>query len=56
MRSAMPEAGFPKEFSRQLADLRSAQEIADQRLHTTLTAVHDTLEKVVDRLSLLEDD
>jgi localization factor PodJL len=47
---------LPKELTRELADLRSAQEIADQRLHTTLTAVHDTLEKVVDRLSLLEDD
>jgi localization factor PodJL len=56
LRNAMPEAALPKEFSRELADLRSAQEIADQRLHTTLTAVHDTLEKVVDRLSLLEDD
>src|SRR5947209_14335722 len=57
LRSAMPEAGgLPKEVSREIADLRSAQEIADQRLHTTLTAVHDTLEKVVDRLSMLEDD
>ncbi|MEA2758638.1 MAG: localization factor PodJL, partial [Methylobacteriaceae bacterium] len=56
LRNAMPEAALSKEFSREIADLRSAQEIADQRLHTTLTAVHDTLEKVVDRLSLLEDD
>jgi localization factor PodJL len=56
LRNAMPGAALSKEFSREIADLRSAQEIADQRLHTTLTAVHDTLEKVVDRLSLLEDD
>jgi localization factor PodJL len=57
LRTAMPDAGaLPKEVSREIADLRSAQEIADQRLHTTLTAVHDTLEKVVDRLSMLEDD
>jgi localization factor PodJL len=56
MRGAIPDVGFPKEVSRELADLRSAQEIADQRLHTTLTAVHDMLEKVVDRLALLEDD
>jgi localization factor PodJL len=47
-------ANLPKE--RELADLRSAQDVADQRLHSTLTAVHDTLEKVVDRLSLLEGD
>jgi localization factor PodJL len=56
LRNATPGAALSKEFSREIADLRSAQEIADQRLHTTLTAVHDTLEKVVDRLSLLEDD
>ncbi len=43
-------------FSRELADLRSAQDAADQRMHATLGAVHDTLEKLVDRLSLLEDD
>jgi localization factor PodJL len=59
LRNAAPggsQLSLPKELSRELADLRSAQEFADQRLHTTLTAVHDTLEKVVDRLSLLEDD
>jgi localization factor PodJL len=57
LRTAMPDGGaLPKQVSREIADLRSAQEIADQRLHTTLTAVHDTLEKVVDRLSMLEDD
>jgi localization factor PodJL len=56
VRNAAPGAALPKELSRELADLRSAQEVADQRLHATLTAVHDTLEKVVDRLSLLEDD
>jgi localization factor PodJL len=57
LRTAMPDGGaLPKQVSREIADLRSAQEIADQRLHTTLSAVHDTLEKVVDRLSMLEDD
>ncbi|MEA2840829.1 MAG: localization factor PodJL [Methylobacteriaceae bacterium] len=58
LRNAMPDIAQPlsKELSRELADLRSAQDVADQRLHATLTAVHDTLEKVVDRLSLLEDD
>jgi localization factor PodJL len=58
LRNALPEASTQpsKELSRELADLRCAQEVADQRLHATLTAVHDTLEKVVDRLSLLEDD
>ncbi|MBV8851096.1 MAG: SEL1-like repeat protein [Methylobacteriaceae bacterium] len=56
LHGVIPQAELHKEFSRELTDLRSAQEIADQRLHTTLTAVHDTLEKVVDRLALLEDD
>ncbi|GAC1327890.1 MAG: peptidoglycan-binding protein [Beijerinckiaceae bacterium] len=59
LRAAMPAGegnAFPGDLSRELADLRSSQDAADQRLHATLTAVHDTLEKVVDRLALLEDD
>ena len=50
---AAPEAGLIK---RDLADLRAMQDVADQRTHSTLSAVHETLEKVVDRLALLEDD
>ncbi len=41
---------------RDLALLRSLQEEADKRTHTTLSAVHETLERVVDRLSTVEGD
>ncbi|MDE2362445.1 MAG: SEL1-like repeat protein [Hyphomicrobiales bacterium] len=41
---------------REIADLRQIQDVADQRTHATLKAVHETLERVVDRLSTLEDD
>ncbi len=50
--TALPGEGY----SRDLADLRSMQDAADRRTHATLTAVHETLEKVVDRLALLEED
>ncbi|HWG06352.1 MAG TPA: hypothetical protein VG271_15180 [Beijerinckiaceae bacterium] len=42
--------------TRELADLRSVQAAADRQTHATLTAVHETLEKVVDRLAMLEDE
>jgi localization factor PodJL len=41
---------------RELADLRALQDTADRQTHATLTAVHETLERVVDRLAMLEDD
>ena len=44
------------ELTREFSDLRALQDAADHRTHSTLTAVHDTLAKVVDRLSSLEDD
>lgn len=39
-----------------IADLRSAQDNSDLRTQATLEAVHDTLERVVERLALLEED
>ncbi len=45
-----------QELSREIADLRSVQNSSDQRTHATLKAVHETLERVVDRLTSLEDD
>ncbi len=39
---------------REIAALKAIQEEADHRTHRTLNAVHETLEKVVDRLSLME--
>jgi localization factor PodJL len=50
-----PAAGSG-ELGRELADLRQIQDASDQRTHATLKAVHETLEKVVDRLATLEDD
>lgn len=43
-------------FIEDISELRLAQEAADQRMHSTLTAVHQTLEKVFNRLSLLEEE
>lgn len=40
----------------ELFDLRKAQEESGQRARETLTAVHDTLERIVDRLTLFEDE
>ncbi len=41
---------------RDLSGLRSVQDESDQRTRATLNAVHETLEKVVDRLAMLEGD
>ena len=39
-----------------IADLREKHENSDRRAQQTLSAVHETLEKVVDRLAMLEED
>ncbi len=49
-------SGNKHELSREIADLWSIQNSSDQRTHATLKAVHETLERVVDRLTSLEDD
>lgn len=38
----------------EIAGLRDGQEAMDRRTRSTLTAVHETLEKVVDRLAMIE--
>ena len=43
-------------LEREIADLRSLHSSSDKRTHATLNAVHETLEKVVDRLAMLEDE
>ncbi|MBV9220827.1 MAG: SEL1-like repeat protein [Methylobacteriaceae bacterium] len=55
MASGIPAAQIEK-IGRELLDLRTVQNEADQRTHATLTAVHETLERVVDRLASLEED
>jgi localization factor PodJL len=42
--------------TRELVELRDFQDAADRRTHSTLNAVHETLEKVVDRLAMLEEE
>lgn len=54
--SAKSEGVAPDIIVREISDLRTMQDQSDRRTHSTLTAVHETLEKVVDRLALLEDD
>ena len=44
------------EADRAVAAVKAMQEEADARTQSTLQAVHETLEKVVDRLSLMEGD
>ena len=44
------------ELIRDIADLRAMHDATDDRTHATLTAVHETLERVVDRLATLEGD
>ena len=43
-------------IEREIADLRTMHTASDRRTHATLNAVHETLEKVVDRLAMLEDE
>ncbi|MDJ1157981.1 hypothetical protein QNA08_07010 [Chelatococcus sp. SYSU_G07232] len=43
-------------LQRDFGELRAAQDAADRRTQDTLEAVHDTLERVVERLALLEED
>ena len=56
LRDAMQAApGLPSpDVTRELDGLRTLQDAADRRTHSTLSAVHETLEKVVDRLAMLE--
>jgi localization factor PodJL len=43
-------------ITREIADLRAVQDEAGRRTHSTLNAVHATLEKIVDRLAMLEEE
>jgi len=43
-------------IERELEDMRRAQSESGQRTHETLMVVHETLERVVDRLAAFEDD
>ncbi|MBB4017280.1 localization factor PodJL [Chelatococcus caeni] len=60
-RTALPDAyeAVPAEIGqlkRDLAELKTTQASTDLRTQDTLEAVHETLERIVDRLALLEED
>ncbi len=49
-------AALDPRFKEELDDLRRIQEASGERTHETLAAVHETLERVVDRLAAFEDE
>ncbi len=58
-RAESPAAGVinrDEQAAREIAELREQHENSDRRAKQTLSAVHETLEKVVDRLAMLEED
>ena len=54
--AGLPAATGGEDAAREIAELREKHDASDRRAQQTLTAVHETLEKVVDRLAMLEDD
>ncbi len=57
LREASASPGALREaLARELADIRDQQDESGQRTHETLLAVHETLERVVDRLATFEDE
>ncbi|WP_298352312.1 hypothetical protein [Rhodoblastus sp.] len=50
------ESGGEERNAREISDLRERTEASDRLAQQTLSAVHETLEKVVDRLAMLEED
>ncbi len=54
--SQSPLNGAKELISQEINGLRSLQDASDRRTHATLGAVHETLEKVVDRLAMLEEE
>jgi localization factor PodJL len=57
LRQANPVPGALREaLERELTDIRKIQDESGQRTHETLLAVHETLERVVDRLAVFEDE
>jgi localization factor PodJL len=53
---ALRESGREDRNAREISDLRERTEASDRLAQQTLSAVHETLEKVVDRLAMLEED
>lgn len=53
---AAPNSGVRDALTQEIAQLRAIHDASDRRTSATLNAVHETLEKVVDRLAMLETD
>jgi localization factor PodJL len=51
---AAPENNDVKHLLSEFSSIRTTQDQSDRRTQDTLAAVHDTLEKIVDRLGMLE--
>ena len=58
VRAAVRDAGAGpvEDLIRDLSDLRTAQRSTELKTHDTLESVHGTLERVIDRLAMLEED
>jgi localization factor PodJL len=57
LRQANPDSNALREaLERELADIRKIQDDSSERTHETLLAVHETLERVVERLAVFEEE
>ncbi len=56
LEAAESSGGRAMEIGQELQRLRAVQDEADRRTASTLSAVHETIERVVDRLATMEDD
>lgn len=56
LREAVAPGALQGALQKDLADLRNIQDESGHRTHETLAAVHETLERVVDRLAIFEEE
>lgn len=56
LRAASAPGALQNALEKEIGDLRNVQDESSQRTHQTLAAVHETLERVVDRLSVFENE
>ncbi len=56
LRDATAHGGLQDALEKELAELRNFQDEAGHRTNQTLAAVHETLQRVVERLSMFEDE
>ena len=54
--AAVAPTALRGEVEREISEIRKTHEESGQRTHETLLAVHETLERVVDRLAMFEDE